>query len=74
MSSRFEPANLVPTIQNNTITYNAVGIYVYIWNYDGIPTVVYNNIHDNSDYNIQLDKDKKKPINATNNWWGTVDT
>jgi hypothetical protein len=74
LSSRFEPGTLVPTIQNNTITHNVVGIYVYIWNYDGIPTVIYNNIHDNSDYNIQLDKDTKKPINATNNWWGTVDT
>ena len=73
LSSRFEPGNLIPTIQNNTITHNAVGIYVYIWNYDGIPTVIYNNIHDNSNYNIQLDNDTKKPINATNNWWGTVD-
>jgi hypothetical protein len=73
LSSRFEPGTLAPTIQNNTIAHNAVGIYVHIGNYDGIPTIIYNNIHDNSDYNIQLAEDTEKDINATYNWWGTTD-
>ena len=73
LSSRFEPGTLAPTIQNNTIAYNAVGIDVYMGNYDGIPIIIYNNIHDNSDYNIQLGEDTEKDINAAYNWWGTTD-
>ncbi len=73
LSSRSEPGTLAPTIQNNTIAHNAVGIYVYIGNYDGTPTIIYNNIHDNSDYNIQLGEDTENDIDATYNWWGTTD-
>jgi hypothetical protein len=73
LSSRFDPGTLTPTIQNNTITYNSVGIYVYITNYDASPTIIYNNIQDNSDYNIQLDEDTENHINAAYNWWGTTD-
>jgi hypothetical protein len=73
LSSRFEPGTLAPTIQNNTIAHNAVGIYVYIGNYDGTPTIIYNNIHDNADYNIQLGEETENDINAAYNWWGTTD-
>jgi hypothetical protein len=74
LSSRFDPGTLTPTIQNNTITHNSVGIRVYITNYVGSPTISYNNIHDNSDYNIQLNEDTENDINAAYNWWGTTDT
>ena len=73
LSSRFDPGTLTPTIQNNTIAYNSVGIYVYITNYDSSPIIIYNNIHDNSDYNIQLDEETKDNINAAYNWWGSND-
>ncbi len=71
LSSRFDPGTLTPIIQNNTIANNSVGIYVYMTNYDSSPTIIYNNIYDNSDYNIQLDEDTENDINATYNWWGT---
>jgi hypothetical protein len=74
LSSRFEPGTSVSTIRNNTIAHNAVGLYVYIDNYDGLPTIVYNNIYDNTDYNMQLAEDTNHDINATYNWWGTADT
>lgn len=74
LSSRFEPKTLVPTIQNNTIANNSVGIYLYITNYGASPTILYNNIHDNSEYNVQLDENTENDVNATYNWWGTTDT
>ncbi|PVX23225.1 MAG: hypothetical protein CW716_12625, partial [Candidatus Bathyarchaeum sp.] len=74
LRSRFEPGTLVPTIQNNTIAHNSVGLYLYITNYGATPPIIYNNIHGNSDYNIQLDAETDKHINATYNWWGTTDT
>jgi hypothetical protein len=73
LSSRFDPGTLTPTIQNNTIADNSVGIYVCITNYDSSPTIIYNNIHDNSEYNIQLDEETGNHINASQNWWGTTD-
>ncbi len=74
LRSCFEPGTLVPTIQNNTIAHNSVGLYLYITNYGATPPIIYNNIHDNSDYNIQLDEETDKDINATYNWWGLTDT
>ena len=74
MSSRFEPGTSAPTIRNNTIISNSVGIHIYITNYDGRPTISYNNIHDNTDYNIELDEYTKYNIDVAYNWWGTNDT
>ncbi len=56
------------TIQNNTIINNAVGIYS-----DEPSTIIYNNIQNNSEYNIRLDSYARENLNATFNWWGTTD-
>lgn len=55
-------------IRNNTIANNTVGIYSY-----KSLTIIYNNIQDNSEYNIRLEP-YAKDANATYNWWGTTDT
>lgn len=74
LSSRFGEGTLVPIIQDNTIAYNDVGLYVYVGSYEAIPTIIDNNIHDNSEYNVQLDEDAKDDIDVAYNWWGTTDT
>jgi hypothetical protein len=56
-------------IQNNTITKNAMGIYCG----SDLATIVYNNILDNSNYNIYLRSGVTNNVNATYNWWGTTD-
>ncbi|MCW4035022.1 MAG: right-handed parallel beta-helix repeat-containing protein [Candidatus Bathyarchaeota archaeon] len=60
-----------PSIRNNTITGNNVGIKLEI-----SPTqpILYNNIYDNTEYNIYLQVGASEDINATNNWWGTINT
>lgn len=72
LSSPFDPGTLCPTIMNNTISKNSVGIYLSQSNYESSPTVLNNNIQDNSNYNIYLDGTPNN-INATYNWWGTTD-
>ena len=60
-----------PTIRNNTIANNVVGIYVYDDSDSlGFLTVVNNNIQENSNYIISATGD----VDATYNWWGTTDT
>ena len=64
-----------PTISNNTIIYNYVGITLV-----GSPTpkIFYNNINNNTNYNINIDNitvayyPKGGNINATYNYWGTA--
>ena len=51
-------------INNNTITGNTVGVEGCNNHSNGM----YNNIYDNWAYNL------KSSINATHNWWGTIDT
>ena len=55
-------------IRNNTIKDNYYGIY----GPTSATTIVYNNIQNNSDYNIGIRYDKN--ITVANNWWGTTDT
>lgn len=55
-------------IRNNTIKDNSKGIY----GSTSATTIIYNNIQNNSDYNVGLRHDGN--INATLNWWGTNDT
>jgi hypothetical protein len=55
-------------IRNNTIKDNSYGIY----GPTSATTIVYNNIQNNSDYNIGIRYDKN--ITVANNWWGTTDT
>ncbi|MCW4034735.1 MAG: right-handed parallel beta-helix repeat-containing protein [Candidatus Bathyarchaeota archaeon] len=54
-------------VKNNTIANNSVGIES-----TSIQTLVYNNIYDNSEYNIKFLSTSS--LNATYNWWGTTDT
>ncbi len=66
-------------IENNTIDNNAVGIRIYNFNgYDAgpsgnffPPTIINNNIQNNSQYNIYSYCGSN--LNATYNWWGTTD-
>ena len=56
-------------VQNNTIEKNAIGISI---GDNSSPTVIYNNIQDNTNYNIY--SHSQSNINVTYNWWGTTDT
>jgi parallel beta-helix repeat protein len=66
-----------PTVSNNTIVYNNMGITLA-----GSPTpkLFYNNVNNNTNYNINLYNGtatyytKGGAINATNNYWGTTNT
>jgi hypothetical protein len=51
-------------IQNNTIVGNSVGVE------GGFTTLVYNNIYNNSEYNVRFTSSKTPT--ATCNWWGTT--
>jgi len=53
-------------IRNNTIVNNSVGVE------SGFTTLVYNNIYNNSEYNVRFLS--SSDANATYNWWGTTDT
>lgn len=64
----YEDAN--PLIQNNTITKSFRGITCD----SSSATIIYNNIHSNTKYNIYLDSHATNDVNATYNWWGTTDT
>jgi len=62
-----------PIIRNNTILNNENGIYLtYLFSYNE-PTLIYNNIYANLNYNIN-NQVPANNINATYNWWGTTDT
>lgn len=67
-----------PTIQNNTIANNANGISVIGYDRGSRnPQIRWNNFENNSEYNIELSMYETYPnanINATYNWWGTIDT
>ena len=55
-------------IRNNTIKDNSYGIY----GPTNVTTIIYNNIQNNSDYNIGIRIGSN--IAIPNNWWGTTDT
>jgi hypothetical protein len=67
---RIDDEITTPLIRNNTIIGNSVG-----FNLIGSPspTIMFNNIHDNDDYNIYLYDNSGSDIVATQNWWGTTD-
>ena len=68
-----------PTIQNNTISKNSVGLELSHEDQTSIRSsrplqkIINNNIQDNFDYNFYLN-DVSSDINVTYNWWGTTDT
>ena len=67
---RIDDEMTTPLIRNNTIIGNSVG-----FNLIGSPspTIMFNNIHDNAEYNIYLYDNSGSDIVATHNWWGTTD-
>lgn len=58
------------TIQKNTIANNIKGITI---NNRYSPTITNNNFINNPT-NLELTRDAKLDINASNNWWGTTNT
>ena len=58
-------------IQNNTIVNNN-GNGIKIAN-SPLATISYNNIQNNTQYNVALVQGQSINIDATNNWWGTAD-
>jgi hypothetical protein len=69
LTSTFGPGTACPTILNNTISDNSVGIYLSENYYNATPTIQYNNLQNNSNYNFNLVAPNN--IDATYNWWGT---
>ena len=64
------PGTLVPTVQNNTIAGNSIGISVDEMNYGATPIIRYNNLQNNSNYNFYLAAPNN--VDVSNNWWGTT--
>jgi parallel beta-helix repeat protein len=64
-------SNASPIIKQNTITKTAVGVSL-----DGspTPTIINNNIEENSNCNLRMKPGVQVDIAAANNWWGTTDT
>jgi parallel beta-helix repeat protein len=64
-------SNASPIIKQNTITKNAVGVSL-----DGspMPTIINNNIEENSNYNLRMKPGVQVNIASAYNWWGTTDT
>ena len=54
LSSVFGPGTVCPTILNNTISGNSVGIYLSESYYNSTPTIQNNNLQNNSNYNFNL--------------------
>ncbi|MDR0372825.1 MAG: right-handed parallel beta-helix repeat-containing protein [Nitrososphaerota archaeon] len=67
-------ATFNPIIQNNTIANNTEGIGIWRGYGSGVPlpTISYNNIYGNRDYNFRLTNIGVN-VDATYNWWGTSD-
>ncbi|MBN1358220.1 hypothetical protein JW988_05575 [Candidatus Bathyarchaeota archaeon] len=62
-----------PIVQNNTITNNEIGISLGSLGDQFSPIIRFNNIFDNTNYNMIVDNEYPLNTNATYNWWGTTD-
>jgi hypothetical protein len=81
-----------PLIENNTVTKTQVGLNIYDYIFNSLtnsvikaePTIINNNIYNNSQYNIYLgylngtnylnpSTSTASNVNASYNWWGTTD-
>lgn len=65
------PGNASPIIKQNTITKNAVGVSL---DDSPMPTIINNNIEENSNYNLRMKPGVQVNIASAYNWWGTTDT
>ncbi|MCW4025592.1 MAG: hypothetical protein NWF01_11255 [Candidatus Bathyarchaeota archaeon] len=63
---------LTLTITDNTIADNSNGIMFYGAGIAAVADIQYNNIFNNTDYNLKYDGSQN--INLPNNWWGTTNT
>jgi hypothetical protein len=70
LSSLNGPGTQTPTVQYNTIARNSIGISLYESNYGTTPTIRYNNLEDNFDYNFYLSASNNPDVSF--NWWGTT--
>lgn len=61
-----------PTIQNNTIAGNTIGITLSGVGYTTTPVIRYNNLQGNSNYTFYLQESNNPDVSL--NWWGTTDT
>ncbi len=61
----------VPSILNNSISGNQIGISLSGYGYDANPIIRFNNLQDNSNYSFYLGETNN--VNASLNWWGTTD-
>jgi hypothetical protein len=68
VSGSFTPGTLI--IRNNTITNCNYGIWLRGIGSGPVPTILNNNIYNNTNYNLRLDI--SNDINAASNWWGTT--
>jgi hypothetical protein len=59
-----------PTIRNNTISGNLIGISLSELGYNATPTIQNNNLQNNSNYNFYLAAPNN--VNVAYNWWGTT--
>jgi hypothetical protein len=59
-----------PTIGNNTISENLIGISLSELGYNATPTIQNNNLENNSNYNFYSTAPNN--VNAAFNWWGTT--
>ena len=69
-------ASTSPTLSNNTVVNNTLGLNLVG---SPTPTIIYNNINNNTNYNVVLYNGtgpypKGGNINATYNYWGTINT
>jgi hypothetical protein len=63
-----------PIVQNNTIINNENGISLGSLGDQFSPIIQFNNIFDNTNYNMIVDNEFPLNTNATYNWWGTTET
>lgn len=60
-----------PTIQNNTVAGNTIGISLSVLGYTATPLIRYNNLQDNANYTFYLQASNNPDMGL--NWWGTTD-
>jgi hypothetical protein len=70
LSSLDDPGTQTPTVQYNTIARNSIGISLYESNYGATPTILYNNLDNNFEYNFYLSASNSPDVSY--NWWGTT--
>ena len=68
---RVDGSGTTPIIRNNTIVKNSVALNIL---QSASPIIEFNNIYDNIEYSVYLYSGSGSDVNATYNWWGTIDT